>query len=77
MRKIVIEIETENDEFRSPSGLLDMGAVAFRLRALADRLEESDVVNSTGLYREISIRDANGNTVGLCTIADRERRSKT
>lgn len=74
MRNIAIHIETENDEFRSPSGLLDMGRVAFRLRALADRLEESPLVNSTGLYREVAIQDANGNWVGLCTINDTEEK---
>jgi hypothetical protein len=69
-RKVVINMDTQNDEFRTPAGLLDMGAVAFRLRALADRLEETALVNSTGLYREVSIMDANGNKVGTCTIAD-------
>lgn len=68
MSRIIVEFNTNNDEFRNDDETLEVVAVGNLLRKIAQQIDEKDPQTLVGNTVERYLRDTNGNTIGFYTI---------
>jgi len=65
-RKVVIEIETENDYFRDGKDRLNRQSVVDRLRWIAERFDS----NSPAVAFGFDVFDPSGNSIGFIRVEE-------